>query len=157
MMLQLSTFIPNLPLLPEASCKNIINPNLFFPESKEQETKCLPIVRAICAGCPERKECLDYALKEQISFGIWAGTTPAQRGFGQGFKHRYTGKTNNAEAIRSLTSLGRTPKEIAATLKIELAYVTQVLKRAAKLEGESQLLNEIKHSGESSSSSESQC
>ena len=151
----LQSFFPTLPLLPQASCRGIFNPNLFFPESREQEAKCLPIVRAICAGCPERKECLDYALKEQIPHGIWAGTTPAQRGFGQGFKHRYTGKTNNAEAIRSLTSLGRTPKEIAATLKIELAYVTQVLKRAAKLEGESQLLNETKHSGESSSSSES--
>jgi len=139
----------------------------FFPnhENKRQSASqsCVlfaPVVlnesvRAICAGCPERKECLDYALKEQISYGIWAGTTPAQRGFGQGFKHRFTGKTNKAEAIRSLTSLGRTPKEIAATLKVELAYVNQVIKIAAKLEGESQLLKEEKPSGESLSSSES--
>jgi WhiB family redox-sensing transcriptional regulator len=151
----LQEFIPKLPLLPKASCKDIFNPNIFFPESKEQEAKSLPIVRTICAGCPERKECLEYALNEQISYGIWAGTTPAQRGFGQGFKHRFTGKTNRAEAIRSLTQLGRTPKEIATTLRIEVAYVTQVLKRSAKLEGESQLLNEEKPSGESSSSSES--
>lgn len=150
----LQLFYPTLPLLPEASCKGIINPNLFFPESKEQEAKCLPIARTICAGCPERKECLDYALKEQIPHGIWAGTTPAQRGFGQGFKNRKTGRVNRADAIRSLHSFGRTPKEIAATMKIELAYVTQVLKRAAKLEGESQLLNAEKPSGESSSSSE---
>ena len=150
----LQLFYPTLPLLPEASCKGIINPNLFFPESKEQEAKCLPIARTICAGCPERKECLDYALKEQIPHGIWAGTTPAQRGFGQGFKNRKTGRVNRADAIRSLHSFGRTPKEIAATMKIELAYVTQVLRRAAKLEGESQLLNAEKPSGESSSSSE---
>ena len=151
----LQLFYPTLPLLPEASCKGIINPNLFFPESKEQEAKCLPIARTICAGCPERKECLDYALKEQIPHGIWAGTTPAQRGFGQGFKNRKTGRVNRADAIRSLHSFGRTPKEIADTMRIELAYVTQVLKRAAKLEGESQLLKEEKLSGESSSSSES--
>ena len=151
----LQLFYPTLPLLPEASCKGIINPNLFFPESKEQEAKCLPIARTICAGCPERKECLDYALKEQIPHGIWAGTTPAQRGFGQGFKNRKTGRVNRADAIRSLHSFGRTPKEIATTMKIEVAYVTQVLKRAAKLEGESQLLNAEKPSGESSSSSES--
>ena len=151
----LQLFYPELPLLLEASCKGIINPNLFFPESKEQEAKCLPIVRSICAGCPERKECLDYALKEQIPHGIWAGTTPAQRGFGQGFKNRKTGRVNRADAIRSLHSFGRTPKEIADTMRIELAYVTQVLKRAAKLEGESQLLKEEKLSGESSSSSES--
>lgn len=151
----LQLFYPELPLLLEASCKGIINPNLFFPESKEQEAKCLPIVRTICAGCPERKECLDYALKEQIPHGIWAGTTPAQRGFGQGFKNRKTGRVNRADAIRSLHSFGRTPKEIADTMRIELAYVTQVLKRAAKLEGESQLLKEEKLSGELSSSSES--
>ena len=60
---------------------------------------------------------------------------------------------NRSDAIRSLYSLGRTPKEIAETLRVEMAYVTQVLKRAAKLEGESQLLNEQKQSGESSSSS----
>ena len=151
----LQLFYPELPLLLEASCKGIINPNLFFPESKEQEAKCLPIVRTICAGCPERKECLDYALKEQIPHGIWAGTTPAQRGFGQGFKNRRTGRVNRADAIRSLHSFGRTPKEIATTMKIEVAYVTQVLKRAAKLEGESQLLKEEKLSGELLSSSES--
>ena len=151
----LQLFYPELPLLLEASCKGIINPNLFFPESKEQEAKCLPIVRTICAGCPERKECLDYALKEQIPHGIWAGTTPAQRGFGQRFKKRKTGRVNRADAIRSLHSFGRTPKEIADTMRIELAYVTQVLKRAAKLEGESQLLKEEKLSGELSSSSES--
>ena len=60
---------------------------------------------------------------------------------------------NRSDAIRSLHFLGRTPKEIAETLRVEMAYVTQVLKRAAKLEGESQLLNEQKQSGESSSSS----
>jgi len=151
----LNDFFPSLPLLPEASCKGIFNANLFFPESREQETKCLPIVRAICAGCPERKECLDYALKEQIAHGIWAGTTPAQRGFGQGFRNRKTGQMNRSDAIRSLYALGRTPKEIADTLRIELAYVTQVLKRAAKLEGETQLLNAEKQSGESQLSSES--
>ena len=154
-MISMQEFFPALPLLPNASCRDIFNPNIFFPESKEQEAKCLPIVRTICAGCPERKECLDYALKEQIPHGIWAGTTPAQRGFGQGFKNRKTGRVNRASAIRSLHSFGRTPKEIAATMKIELSYVTQVLKRSAKLEGESQLLKEEKHSGESSSSSES--
>jgi len=151
----LQHFYPELPLLPQASCAGYFNADLFFPDSKEKEAKCLPIARMICAGCPERKECLDYALKEQIPHGIWAGTTPAQRGFGQGFRNGKTGRVNRADAIRSLHSFGRTPKEIAVTMKIEVAYVTQVLKRAAKLEGESQLLKEEKHSGELSSSSES--
>lgn len=148
----LQSFLPNLPHLPNALCRFIAS-NLFFPESKEEERESLPTVRAICGSCIERKECLDYALREQIPHGIWAGTTPAQRGFGQGFRDRNSGRMNRSDAIRSLHSLGRTPKEIAETLRVEMAYVTQVLKRAAKLEGESQLLNEQKQSGESSSSS----
>jgi len=152
---QFADFFPELPLLPKASCKGIFNPNIFFPNSREDEAKCLPIVRAICAGCPERKECLEYALKEEIPHGIWAGTTPAQRGFGEGFRSRKTNRINYSHAIRSLNDLGRTPKEIAMTLRIELSYVNQILKRAAKLEGGIQLLKEENKSGESSSSSES--
>lgn len=152
-----TNFFPDLPSLPKAACRDVAISHLFFPESKKEEAERLPIARAICAGCLERKECLDYALREQIPHGIWAGTTPAQRGFGQGCRNRKTGRVNRAEAVRSLHSFGRLPREIAATMNIELSYVTQVLKRAAKLEGESQLLKEAEQSGASSQSSESVC
>lgn len=33
----------------------------------------------ICAGCPVRAACLDYALRMRISDGVWGGLTPAQR------------------------------------------------------------------------------
>ena len=155
-MKNLANFYPALPLLPNASCKDIINPNLFFPISRKDEAKSLPIARTICAGCPEREECLDYALKEHIAEGIWAGTTPAERGMARRrWQNKATGQQNRSETIRVLYSEGRTPKEIAATMRVAVAYVNQVLKRVAKLEGESQLLKEEKLSGELSSSSES--
>jgi hypothetical protein len=148
-------FIRNFHCCQKQVARGLSIPIYSFLNQENKRQSAFQSVRSICAGCPERKECLDYALKEQIQHGIWAGTTPAQRGFGQGFKNRKTGRVNRADAIRSLHSFGRTPKEIAATMKIETAYVTQVLKRAARLEGESQLLKEQKLSGESSSSSES--
>ena len=151
--MNLKDFAPSLPLLPEASCKNYEFPELFFPDSRAQEKKILPLVQAICASCPARKECLEYALNEQIPHGIWAGTTPAMRGYKNESKRTYT-KVNRAAKIRQLYHSGRTSKEIAKTLGMGLTYVTVIINREiAKLEGESQSQPIAKPGEESPSSS----
>jgi len=33
----------------------------------------------VCAGCPVRRECLDYSLRTHDKNGIWGGYTPRQR------------------------------------------------------------------------------
>jgi len=147
-------FYPTLPKLPNALCREYEFPNLFFPESKADEAKSLPLAQAICAGCPERKECLEYALTEEIPHGIWAGTTPAMRGFAANSASRKKYVENVARTIRELYRQGRTHKEIAETCRVEMSYVTRVIRRLnAKLEGESQSQPIAKHSGESQSSS----
>ncbi len=35
--------------------------------------------RAVCADCPVRQECRDYAIAHGDPFGIWGGTTGKQR------------------------------------------------------------------------------
>ncbi len=131
-------FFPTLPLLLQAKCRDIENPDIFFPEGKVQEANSLPIARSICEGCIERKECLEYALAENIPHGIWAGTTPKDRGV-VAQKRRTKGGVNNAETIRRLYLQGRTPKEISIALSIELSYITQVVRKAGvKSEGELQ-------------------
>jgi WhiB family redox-sensing transcriptional regulator len=131
-------FYPTLPKLPLALCRDYPFPNLFFPDSKAEEARSLPLAQSICAGCPERKECLEYALTEQIPHGIWAGTTPAMRGFAGNSKRKLYAK-NVARNIRQLHLQGRTHKEIAEICRVELNYVTRVIRRwNAKLEGESQ-------------------
>ena len=35
--------------------------------------------RQICAGCPVRQPCLDYALSHAITHGIWGGLTERDR------------------------------------------------------------------------------
>ena len=131
-------FYPTLPKLPNALCRDYEFPNLFFPDSKAEEARSLPLAQAICAGCPERKECLEYALNEEIPHGIWAGTTPAMRGFAPNSQRKLF-VNNVARNIRQLYQQGRTHKEIAEICRVEMNYVTRVIRRLnAKLEGESQ-------------------
>ena len=35
--------------------------------------------RQVCAGCPVRPECLDYALDCSIRHGLWGGLSPRER------------------------------------------------------------------------------
>lgn len=35
--------------------------------------------QAVCAGCPVREECLDYAIANGDHFGIWGGLSDKQR------------------------------------------------------------------------------
>ena len=62
----------------EAACLGL-PVNLFFPHQKaDAEFVPREIIR-ICADCPVREECLDYALRMDQNVGLWAGTTPGQR------------------------------------------------------------------------------
>jgi WhiB family transcriptional regulator, redox-sensing transcriptional regulator len=56
-----------------AACKGLTE--LMFGErgSSEREAK------NVCAGCPVRVDCLEYALVNNEAFGIWGGTSYKQR------------------------------------------------------------------------------
>lgn len=49
--------------------------DLFFASTKEDQRQAL----AICASCPVRVDCLEYALEARERFGIWGGMTEKQR------------------------------------------------------------------------------
>lgn len=121
-------FLPEMPKLPDANCKDIINPNIFFPENKYQEAKSLPIVRVMCGGCIHRKECLDYAETHNIFYGIWGGLTPEERGDGR-TKRDWSGP-NRAKRIRKLIGRGLAPETVAREVGVTVDYVKTVMKRA---------------------------
>ena len=48
---------------------------LFFSELASKVAKA----KAICATCPVASKCLQFALDDNIEFGIFGGYTPAER------------------------------------------------------------------------------
>lgn len=57
-----------------AACVGL-NPRLFFPATGANAD--VAAAKAVCAGCPVRRQCLDAHLGERE--GIWAGTTEPER------------------------------------------------------------------------------
>jgi WhiB family redox-sensing transcriptional regulator len=56
------------------ACRGM-DPDLWYPEmgATSREGK------RICAGCPVREECLEYALAKRERFGIWGGESERAR------------------------------------------------------------------------------
>ena len=49
--------------------------NRFYPERGESAEPA----RQVCARCPVRQPCLEYALSNRITHGIWGGLTERER------------------------------------------------------------------------------
>ena len=62
-----------------AACRGT-DPELFFPVSTTGPSAVqIRQAKAICAGCPVRQPCLDYALATGQQFGIWGGLDETER------------------------------------------------------------------------------
>jgi WhiB family transcriptional regulator, redox-sensing transcriptional regulator len=62
-----------------AACKDQ-DPELFFPVSeKGPGARQARRATAVCARCPVRSECLEYALDNGLDHGIFGGTTETER------------------------------------------------------------------------------
>ena len=55
-------------------------PDVFFAQEAHKESQLMveSIAKNICASCPVRVLCRDYALSTRVA-GIWGGTTEAER------------------------------------------------------------------------------
>ena len=52
------------------------DPDVFFPGKGNDAAGA---AKRICAGCPVRVECLDYAIERPERVGVWGGKTPNER------------------------------------------------------------------------------
>ncbi len=50
-------------------------PSTFFPS----DGVGVEIARRICAECPVKAQCLEYALRNGIDHGVWGGTSERER------------------------------------------------------------------------------
>ncbi len=63
----------------DAACRGL-DPDLFFPVGTAGPA-LVQIGRAkqVCAGCPVRARCLDWALVTSQDAGVWGGTSEDER------------------------------------------------------------------------------
>ncbi|NBU22799.1 MAG: WhiB family transcriptional regulator [Actinobacteria bacterium] len=58
-------------------------PHIFFPEDLHTNSSDYyaekKLALQICARCPVKRQCADYALTAAEPFGIWGGTVPSNR------------------------------------------------------------------------------
>ena len=66
----------------KAACRGP-HTTLFFPpahfERKDDKEGREATAKAICASCPVRRPCLDYALRIREPHGIWGGLNELER------------------------------------------------------------------------------
>jgi WhiB family redox-sensing transcriptional regulator len=104
-----------MPNFPEAACKDIADQEIFFQTKRTSTDQAINEARQICLSCVHRQECSDFAVEEEIEFGMWGGLTAAERRKitpRKSVKHR---SDLGARAFK-LRQLGLTYREIAIQL-----------------------------------------
>jgi len=54
-----------------------IGGDMWFPDKGDRQD--VAACKKVCAGCPVRRQCLDWALETCEMFGIWGGLTSMER------------------------------------------------------------------------------
>lgn len=63
----------------DAACNGSDTPQTAFFPGQNTGSNATAAARRLCNGCLVRTECLDFALANQIEFGVWGGTSENQR------------------------------------------------------------------------------
>jgi WhiB family redox-sensing transcriptional regulator len=66
----------------DAACQGTTAAHFYPPtvtESRDERRVRENAARSLCAQCPVRTACLDYALYVQEPYGIWGGLTEVER------------------------------------------------------------------------------
>jgi Transcription factor WhiB len=97
---------------------------VFFPGRGEPAEPA----RQICAGCPVRQPCLDYALGHGITHGIWGGLTERDRRPLR-VHHTAAARRERDQAIAAAAAAGTTLAAISRTFGLTATSVSRVLAR----------------------------
>ena len=105
---------------------------VFFPGRGEPAEPA----RQICAGCPVRQTCLDYAISHGITHGIWGGLTERDR---RPLRvHRTAAaRRERDQAIAAAAAAGTSMAAIGRTFGLAATSVSRVLSRDADWRGRS--------------------
>lgn len=65
-----------------AACRSLDPGRFFSPdvfETKQERDEREASAKRVCAACPVREQCLDYAIRAGERYGIWGGLTELER------------------------------------------------------------------------------
>ena len=98
--------------------------DLFFPERGESADSA----RRICAACPVRQPCLDYAITNHIVHGIWGGLTERER---RALRSRWvrTARRERDEAVAAASAAGYSKAVIGRAFGLTHTSVSRALSR----------------------------
>ena len=96
---------------------------LFFPERGESAESA----RRVCARCPVREPCLDYAVTNRIVHGVWGGLTGRER---RALQSRWvrTSRRDRDRAIRAAEAAGYTAEAIGRSFGLSRTSVTRIVR-----------------------------
>ena len=106
--------------------------DLFFPGRGESAEPA----RRVCARCPVREPCLDYALRHGITHGIWGGLAERDRRALRS-RHVSAARRNRDEAIAAASAAGHSQAVIGRAFGLARTSVSRVLSRGADGRGRS--------------------
>lgn len=97
---------------------------VFFPGRGESAGAA----RQVCAGCPVHQPCLDYAISNRISHGIWGGLTGRER---RALQSRWvrTSRRDRDLAVRAAEAAGYTAAAIGRSFGLSRTSVMRVVAR----------------------------
>jgi WhiB family redox-sensing transcriptional regulator len=61
----------------EAACKGLPSDTFFLPIGGSPQRKAAAV--AVCNTCPVKKRCLDWAINNHVTHGIWGGKSERER------------------------------------------------------------------------------
>jgi WhiB family transcriptional regulator, redox-sensing transcriptional regulator len=108
-----------------AACRGI-DLEVFFPGRGESAGAA----RRVCAACPVRQPCLDYAITNRIVHGIWGGLTERER---RALRSRWVraSRRERDRAVLAAESAGYTAAAIGRSFGLSRTSVGRVLSRDA--------------------------
>jgi WhiB family transcriptional regulator, redox-sensing transcriptional regulator len=100
--------------------------DLFFPSRGETGGPA----RQVCSACPVRQQCLDYAITNRISYGIWGGLTERER---SALRSRWVraSRQNRDRAVLAADTAGYAAAAIGRMFGLSRTSVSRVLSRDA--------------------------
>ena len=108
-----------------SACRDM-DPDIFFGKTDHMTPTEEAIAKNICADCPARQACGDYAVENNIGWGVWGALSPSdRRKLRRNFVRDRRGVANRAaqeraSAARELANQGYRPEYIAGTLGVHV-------------------------------------